>query len=675
MDKEQAIISRHSLLWLLIVNLSVLLPLYDKMTPWSMAICGICLLWRVGIFAGKVATPPRYLVTMLAIGSAVTLGLVTTQIGMLNGLINLLILGYALKYIEMRNRRDVRAVVIVGFFVIAITFIEKQSLWFTLQLTLVATVNLCVLVSLYNSDSKLSDTARLGGKLMLQSLPLALLLFVVLPRLPPLWLVPKANNSQTGLSNEVSFGDISQLTKSAALAFRASFDKRRPSNNRLYWRALVMEDYDGKRWTQSTTIKQIERQKQRGNYRQPPQGESINYDIISEPSHQHWLFGLDLAYSNAKEVVNLPDGRLYSTKRLDQKFQYAVSSYPDAMLDRTLSDTAQKRNLQLPEGSNPKTTQLALTFQRQYPKARERLNAMMSYFNTAPYFYTLSPPAVGPQQLDDFLFENKAGFCVHYASAFTFMARRSGLPARLVTGYQGGEWNQSGNYLSVYQYMAHAWVEVWLEDQGWVRFDPTAMIAPDRIDNGFDAFFNPAQSYLLDSPFSSLRFRQYPLLNNLRLSLASIDYYWSKWVLGFDNDKQEQLLKQLLGDISPAKLAIFIICAMGVIGLAIAYSVGLLQFNRQQDSIVAGFEQISTMLAQKGLVRAVNESPQAYCQRVLEAYPQLQLPLTQFVDCYISLKYKPLSPRNQRALTRHFKKRRTQLRIAILKVNGQAKMY
>ena len=672
-DREQEIISRHTLLWLLIVNLAVLLPLYDKMTPWSMAICGICLLWRVGIFTGKVARPPRYLVTILAIGSATTLALVTSQIGMLNGLVNLLILGYALKYIEMRNRRDVRAVVIVGFFVIAMTFIEKQSLWFTLQLTLVATINLCVLVSLYNSDNKLSNTAKLGGKLMLQSVPLALLLFIVLPRLPPLWLVPKANNAQTGLSDEVSFGDIGKLTKSAALAFRVSFNNQSPANNQLYWRALVMENYDGKKWTQSEQIKKIEAQNRRGNYRQAPQGSAINYDIISEPSYQHWLFGLDVAYSSANDVINLPDGRLYAISSLDQKYQYSVSSYPDAILDKSLSDEGRKRNLLLPQNSNPKAAQLALKFKQQYPKARERLNAMMSYFNTSPYYYTLTPPAVGPQQLDDFLFENKAGFCVHYASAFAFMARKTGLPARLVTGYQGGEWNQSAGYMSVYQYMAHAWVEVWLEGQGWVRFDPTAMIAPDRIDNGFDAVFNPAQSYLLNSPFSSLRLRQYPLLNNLRMSLSSIDYYWSKWVLGFDNDKQERLLKQLLGDITPTKIAIFVICAMGVIGLAIGYSVGLLQFTRQQDRVVAGFEQISSMLAKKGLARYTKESPREYSQRVIKAYPQLQQPLSQFIDCYISLKYKPLDAHNRKSLIRPFKHKLTQLRIAILKVNGQTR--
>ncbi|GIU42089.1 transglutaminase [Shewanella colwelliana] len=663
------IIGRQSLLWLLVVNTLVLLPLYDKMTPWSMGICAICLLWRLGIFSGKVAKPPRYLVTALAVASAITLALVTSQIGMLNGLINLLILGYALKYIEMRDRRDVRAVVLVGYFLIAITFIEKQSLWFTIQLTLVATINTCVLVSLYRNSDSLRSTARLGTQLMLQSLPLALFLFVVLPRLPPLWLVPSANNATTGLSDEVSFGDIDQLTRSTALAFRVTFDAEQPNNAELYWRALVMENYDGKRWTQDESIKKIERAANAAANRKPPQGPFLSYEVITEPSRQHWLYGMDLAYSSEADILNLPDGRLYAVSRVDKKLEYRVSSFKEAILDRRLAPNVKALNLALPEKGNPKTRALALQFKKDHPEPKARLTAMMRYFNESPYFYTLRPPQVGPQQLDDFLFENKAGFCVHYASAFAFMARTTGLPARLVTGYQGGEWNRTAGYLSVYQYMAHAWVEVWLPQSGWTRYDPTAMIAPSRIDDGFDAFFNPQQSYLLESPFSTLRLRQYPLLNNLRLSLASIDYYWSKWVLGFDNERQSMILKKLLGDVTSTKLAIFMLVILATIGLAIAYSVGLLHFSRQQDKVVAGFEQICIMLAKKGVSRPINESPSDYYKRVLQHYPGLRETLNPYIDCYITLKYKPLSDAGRKRVLNRYRQTLHQARIAILRLN------
>ncbi|WP_299794444.1 DUF3488 and transglutaminase-like domain-containing protein [uncultured Shewanella sp.] len=667
---QQEIISRHSLLWLLIVNIAVLAPLYDKFTPWTLAICGICLVWRFGIFVGKVAKPPRYLVTGLAIASAITLALVTSEIGILNGLINLLILGYALKYIEMRNRRDVRTVVLVGYFLIAITFIDQQSIFYAINLTFVAGINTCVLVSLYREDVKLKETARICFKLLFQSLPLAALLFLVLPRLPPLWLVPQQKSTETGLSDEVSFGDITELTRSAELAFRADFTQSPPGNHQLYWRALVMEDYDGRRWTQNKSIDDIE---ENTPFRTPkrvrPEGQSIQYSVIAEPSNQHWLFGLDTAFSSDSGIINLPDYRLYSVRSLDQKFQYRVESYPDYTMDSRLDDEVRQLNLQLPDGINPRTFDLAKAFETRFPEPETRLNAMMKYFTEQPYFYTLTPPQVGPQQIDDFLFENKAGFCVHYASAFAFMARASGLPARLVTGYQGGEINQNAGYLSIYQYMAHAWTEVWLEDKGWVRFDPTAMIAPQRVLQGFDSYFQAQDSYLLDSPFSPLRLREFPLLNELRLTLASIDFYWSVWVLGFDTNKQRQVLQKLLGEVTQKKVAIFVLLSIALIGLAIAYSAGLIHFSRGKDRISSTYLRICRLLEKKGLIRDTRQGPIDYSQTVQQNFPAIADDFALFTKYYVALKYQPLSANGRKQTVKLFLQQSRKLKLKI--INGK----
>ncbi|MGS0727669.1 DUF3488 domain-containing protein, partial [Shewanella sp. 0m-11] len=241
--KESQRISRHTLMWLLITNIAILTPLYEQVTLWSLSICAICIFWRIGIYLGKVAKPPKWLVTSLAFASATTLAMVAAQIGVLTAMVNLLILGYALKYIEMRNRRDVRAVVLVGYFLIAFTFIQQQTLLSTLHLLVVTAINTCVLISLYHDEGNFKYAATLGSKIIFQSLPLAIILFLVLPRLPPLWMVPPQNGAQTGLSDNVSFGDISQLTRSSELAFRATFETGAPSNDKLYWRAIVMEDY------------------------------------------------------------------------------------------------------------------------------------------------------------------------------------------------------------------------------------------------------------------------------------------------------------------------------------------------------------------------------------------------------------------------------------------------
>lgn len=679
-------ISRQTLFWLLLTNLAVLSPLFDKTTPWTLGICAICLVWRIGIYVGKVAKPPRFLVTSLAIGAATTLALVSGEIGLLNALVNLLILGYALKYIEMRSLRDVRAVVIVGYFLIALSFIDHQSMLNTVHLLGVTVINTCVLVTLYQTKQSWQHTAWMSGKLLLQSAPLALLLFLVLPRFAPLWLVPNMKETQTGLSDTVSVGDITKLTRSTELAFRASFQGNSfqgansqgnsPRNAELYWRALVLEDYDGLTWRQEVGIKKLQQdafflspsrpnpaeqltsaestlaQEPKVNSAAPsqpspnPQTKVYRYQVIAEPSHQPWLFGLDLAYSQDEGIVNLPDYRLYALRNVDQRISYRVESWPNARMDLQLTSRQRELNLKLPDDSNPRTLALAQQFNSQYPAPKQRLGAMMRYFNSQPFFYTLTPPPLGPQQIDDFLFENKAGFCVHYASALIFMARATGLPARMVTGYQGGEYNPQAGYLSVYQYMAHAWAEIWLEGEGWVRFDPTAMVAPNRIELGFDAQFDPEQSYLQESPFSPLRLKSLPWLNELRQRFASIDYYWSLWVLGFNQERQNKVLRNLLGDVTKTKVAVFMGLCIGLIGLYIAYSVGLFRVKQGQDPISERYQGICKRLAKHGIRRSPNQGPNHFAAQILSDYrhkaPKLCSLFSELTESYVALKYQDL---------------------------------
>ncbi|MGS0680052.1 transglutaminase TgpA family protein [Shewanella sp. 125m-7] len=675
--KERQSISRHTMMWLLITNIAILFPLYEQVTLWSLAICAICIFWRIGIYLGKVAKPPKWLVTSLAFASASTLTMVAGQIGVLTAMVNLLILGYALKYIEMRNRRDVQAIVLVGFFLIAFTFIQQQSVLTTLHLLIVTIINTCVLISLYHDEGNFSYTAKLGSKMIVQSLPLTIVLFLVLPRLAPLWMVPPNKSAQTGLSDSVSFGDIGKLTRSSELAFRATFNGDAPSNDKLYWRAIVMEDYDGKDWTQNvriakqasngqpTSIKQASKQTIKQAH--PTQASPISYTVIAESSGQQWLFGLDVATTQDKGIHALEDYSLYAARPIDQRRLYQVSSYDKHIMDSELSPQSRVINLTLPNNSNPKTLALAQQFAAKYPAPAPRLNAMMRYFTEQPYYYTLHPPSVGEQQIDDFLIDNKAGFCVHYASAFTFMARATGIPARLVTGYQGAEFNAAAGYYSVYQYMAHAWVEVWLANQGWVRLDPTAMIAPERVEQGFDAIFDPEATYLLDNPFSSLAYRDNPFLNQLRMQFSSIDYFWSTWVLGFDSKKQQGVLEDLLGQLTPIKLAIFILISLSVIGLSIAYSAGIIQFRRSSDKHLNAYYSVCKMLRQRGLPRAHHEGPQDYNQRVASVFPSIAKDFDKLTQYFVAIKYQNLSENSNKHCSRLLIKQSRWLKINIIK--------
>ncbi|MCL1142917.1 transglutaminaseTgpA domain-containing protein [Shewanella gaetbuli] len=657
-DNFDSIISRNTLFWLLVTNVAVLTPQFEHATAWTLAICAICFVWRVGIYFGKVAAPPKLLVTLLAIGAAITLGLVSSQIGLLNALINLLLLGYALKYIEMRQIRDVKAVVLVGYFIIALTLLDQQTIINTLHLTLVVVINTCVLISIYQDKRKPMANALFSFKLILHSIPLAILLFVVFPRLGPLWLVPSMKTAKTGLSNELSFGDITNLTRSAELAFRVGFENpdgstTGPANTDLYWRTLVMENYDGTTWRQDDSIINLQRQAffQNIQRKMPTTTDETakvyQYTVISEPSHQKWLYGLDEAFSQDKGIVELPDYRIFSIRPVDQRQSYRVSSFPNSIMDAHLSDEIRQINTRLPAETNPQTWQLAQQFKRNYPEPKARVSAMMNHFAEQQYFYTLTPQILGEQQIDDFLFNTQAGFCAHYASALVFLARASGLPARMVTGYQGGEYNPKAGYYSVYQYMAHAWTEVWIEGEGWQRFDPTAMIAPERILDGFDATFDSQTSYLQDSPFSTLRLKQYPWLNELRNQIASLDYYWSVWVLGFDEEHKQQLLQKLLGEVNTTKIAIMMLVSIIVILLFIAYFAGLLQFRPKQDPINRKYHSILQRFSQKGLPNNQQLPPVSYLQLVEQhaqsSQPGLVKLFTQFTTLYVMLKYQPLT--------------------------------
>jgi transglutaminase-like putative cysteine protease/uncharacterized membrane protein (Fun14 family) len=682
-DNFDSIISRNTLFWLLITNVAVLTPQFSHATPWTMAICAICFVWRMGIYYGKVAAPPKLLVNTLAIAAAVTLGLVSSQIGLLNALINLLILGYALKYIEMRQQRDVKVVVLVGYFIIALTLLDQQAIINTLHLTLVAIINTSVLVSVYQDNRKPLTNLRFSLKIILQSIPLAILLFVVFPRLGPLWLMPNMKAAKTGLSDEMSFGDISKLTRSDELAFRVGFDNSDgstlgPKNADLYWRTLVMESYDGKTWRQDSNIKDLQGQSlyQKFN-RALPQDDSqkinkLEYVVISEPSHQRWLYGLDQAFSQDSNIVELSDYSLYAMRPVAQRQSYRVVSYPNSVMDENLTPNIRSINLALPENANPQTWRLAQQFSQQYPQPKARINAMMNYFAEQAYYYTLSPPVLGDQQIDDFLFENRAGFCAHYASALVYLARASGIPARMVTGYQGGEYNPKAGYYSIYQYMAHAWTEVWFEGEGWQRFDPTAMIAPQRILDGFDATFDSQSSYLLDSPFSSLRMKQYPWLNDIRNQIASMDYYWSVWVLGFDEQRKQQVLKKLLGDISTSKIAIAMLVSILIILLFIAYFAGLFEFKPKQDLIIRRYKTITQLLSVKGVSSPQQQPPLAYAQQLAleltEIQPQLLQQFNLFTDCFVALKYQPLSAPQYKQNLRQYTRLYWSLRLKLLMI-------
>lgn len=651
----------QTLHWISLSYLLMLLPLYSELTP-LIYIGGVSIIgWRYAIASNKLKPPQVWLKNLLAILCMVGIALLWRTVGLLPAMLNLLVAGCTLKFLEFNSRRHLSFHVLSLFFLTALTLIYHQSIGFTLYTIVVITLNAIALLSIYQVG-QYQHQARLGLRLLLQSLPLMMVMFVLIPHVGPMWRLPDIKKATTGLSDNVAPGDIAELSRSSALAFRASFEGEFPPAATRYWRALVLEQFDGQRWQVAPELHYWQQQ-QRNPYitRRPVteqinwQGRSETYRILAEPTQQQWLYSLDYSRPNQNDVFLTPAHTLFAEKPLQQKQQILLTYFPQTVPQSNLSAGQRARDLQLPANLNPQTTAWVAQLRRQYPDDLAYAQAVMRYFNQG-FSYTLRPPVLqGINQIDDFLFGSRRGFCAHYASAFTYMMRVAGIPARMVTGYLGGEENATGQYLSLYQYDAHAWSEVWLNNR-WQRFDPTLMVAPDRAEQTIDDVL-PADETRLRDPFNLASYRHVLLLAQLHSFLADMDYRWSVWVLNYNNQSQQQLLADWFGSSIWARALAML---SGLIATAVAiFAIAWLTRKREKiDPLLRAYLQACARITKKyGITRRHDETPQQFMQRVESEVSVIQKTIRQITDCYQAARYRAdndaISARKQiRKLTR-----------------------
>ena len=455
---------------------------------------------------------------------------------------------------ELYKRRDAYVVLNLSLFVLAALFLMDQGLVTTLEVIIGAVIVLLAFIAL-NDDSNSSGDGRLRtlGVLGIGALPLLVVLFLFFPRLPPLWSVQlSGQQATTGVSDSMSPGDFANLGQSTELAFRVEFKDSRPAQQELYWRGLVFSDFDGVTWRPS-----IQQQKWHPASQAPTWIESAfstvpevakaapdSYQIILEPTQQNWLFGLDYPFAQQQDISITSDFTLLKDQPVTQQLRYDVLQFAPMRIDTVLSDEAQRLNLALPSKGNPQARALAQQLFAQSGSDPVRyMAAIERWINQTEFRYTLSPPRLNKNRIDEFLFETKAGFCEHYSSSFTFMLRAAGIPARVVAGYQGGELSRAGNVWEVRQKDAHAWTEVWLAGQGWVRVDPTAFVAPERVEQGMDALTQAQGAAMFGAGAGAqISYQQYQMLQTLRRLSDQASYYWQKDVVGYDQDKQANSL-------------------------------------------------------------------------------------------------------------------------------------
>jgi transglutaminase-like putative cysteine protease len=639
-----------ALLLLAMILVFVSFSLFTSILIWILLLVACATVIRGAIYYNYYKPLPSIrTLNLLALLSILGLIYSALSTGLLFAMVNLLILACALKMMQMRSQKDVYQLVISLFFLIGCGFIFNQSIGFSLFYAVMCMGLLLSLACYHAPSNPIHKQLKTVSILSLQALPIGLLMFLVLPQLSPLWHTPKATGAQTGLSEQLTPGDIAALSQSSELAFRATFEDTPPIGRQRYWRAIVMEDFDGKTWKVHPYRQKIREYQLKTKQQFKPKltGPFLNYEVIAEPTYQPWLFALDIAVpANAqsrRNIMQSSDFLLFNRQPVVSKYQYAVRSYPEALASQTLTTAEKKINLSLPEKANNRTREWVNNLRAQHQDNNKFVEAVLGHFIDNPFVYTLRPDVMLVDPVDRFLFDNQAGFCSHYASALAYALRLGGIPARIVTGYQGGELVENtgkSSYLSIYQYDAHAWVETWGDNSGWQRIDPTALVSPDRIEFGLQQAMQEEGSFLADSPFALARLANIDWLNNVRLFLADIDYNWSRWVLGFDSDRQRDLFKSILGKLTPERLSIL----GGGIMLSIALLLSLFFVPHWLKNRLVTTQRLYlkalNAIEKAGTQRATWQGPSAFSQQISERYPhKVSDPFSQLTQYYLRLTY------------------------------------
>lgn len=628
--------------------------LWPQLQLWVLAVGAATLGVRAMMLWRGWHPPPTRLLALLAGIGILLLVWQWRALGTLPALINLLWLGYSLKMIEVRRERDIEQVLLLAFFLIALALVHRQSIGWAMMMALTLWLAITALVAAV--DPALRQPWRKAGLALLLALPLLLTLFLLLPRLPPLWQMPTTSRALSGLSETVSPGDISELANSSELAFRVTFAGGPPPTSEHYFPVMRQEYFDGRSWQLSAEVKTWQRA--------VPTREDVpsvlsdvplptgSYEVIAEPQRHRWAFALASPLVLDGPVLVTPLATLYRQGRGEVAIRYRVNGL---QAEQDVTPQSRQRNLQLPVAGNPRARAFALNLRKRYPERDAMVAALLATFRREPYAYTLTPPPLGNHGVDEFLFDTRRGFCGHYAMATAFVLRSAGVPARLVTGYLGGEWNPSGNYLAVHQFDAHAWVEYLDEAGRWRRIDPTAVVAPERIEGGITQALN--EEFTAADPLALQRYRNWALLNQLRWWGSNIDYQWSRWVLGHDASQLWQQLGQRW-PVLAGQIPWLILASLMLVTLLV--SLPLLWPGRQPPQ-----QRIWSPLLKRGRKIGCSPTPgeslALWCEHLAQQRPELVHPLRQSAWLYRRWRYAPLNVRQRQRYWRQLRRRLNQV--------------
>jgi transglutaminase-like putative cysteine protease len=623
---EQRAVSLRDLAGLLASLLLVAAPHALRMPWWLTLVVAGLYAWRARIALERSAPPSRWLVLGLALLAIAAVYLeYRTLFGRTSGIV-LLVLFSGLKLAEMRTHRDAAVVAFLCYFLVMTNLLYTQSIPTALLMGLALLAITGTLVGLSAPQRPVRANLRSAALLLAHAAPAALILFLLFPRVQgPLWGLPQdAHAAMTGLSDSMTPGSVSQLAQSDAIAFRAEFEGEPPAPRERYWRGPVLWDFDGRTWRMGAGWLQ--------RFEAPQGSERYDYVVTLEPHNRTWMFALESVARLPARARYTNDGMVVATTPIRTRLRYDAGSLArTAPLPVERPDSLQ-RALALPEGGNARARALAAQWRGAAQSELQLLQRALAFFRDSRLGYTLEPPLLGRDTVDEFLFDTREGFCEHFSSAFVFLMRAAGVPARVVTGYQGGEVNYVDRIISVRQSDAHAWAEVHLPGRGWLRVDPTAAAVPGRVDAGL------ARAVRAGDPMPLLMRPQLEWLRGLRSNWEALAHRWNVWVLGYGVERQRDLMSRIgMRDTDWRKLTAAMASILGAFTLVLlAWSLRRLA---RPDPVQRAWQAFCRKLGARGVARAAHEGPRDYAERAALRLPEAAPAIRAIAALYIGARY------------------------------------
>jgi protein-glutamine gamma-glutamyltransferase len=592
----------------------------------------VLLAWRfVGIWKpGRL--PKGFLLLLLGLCGIALLYIQQRGILGRDGGTSLFVIALGLKLMEIKDERDLYLVNYLAFIVAASQFLYEQSILMAAYILFVCCVLLATLIFINSHRAKVGVALKKAAVIIAQAIPMTIAVFILFPRVEaPKWLLFNAESqAKMGLSDSMEPGSITDLGMSDELVFRVKFTGAMPPPSLRYWRGPVLTQTDGKKWTQGVLSQQP--------LLKPPtfSGTPYQYTLLMEPQPKNWVFALDMPAGFNRPLQQNANYQLLSLDNLKQRSEYKLNSYARYNTGNlTESDRQQAR--QLPGMPSYRIKQLVSQLQGFDSAPGVFIEQLLKHFRQENFHYTLTPPLMEDNPIETFLFETRYGFCSHYASAFVYLMRVADIPARVVTGYQGGEVNAIGGFLEIRQAQAHAWAEVWLDKQGWVRVDPTAAIAPERIEKNIDINqLTPGGAIRYATPSAGAQ-AAFNWLKQTRQLWGNIDYSWQRWVINYNSANQSRFLSSF--GIKDFKTMVYWMGAIIAVIVAILSVFLLYQKPKSLDRTLVVYNRFLKKLAKAGFSKRAGEGARDFAERIKPRLPLQAANIEEITQAYLQQRY------------------------------------